>query len=123
MIREIYCRMPSDRSYKKNVESTDEIENILTQIKVVLGTHKGQVLGSFNFGINLNDYIFNYNFNDTEIQYLVNSMLAQYVYYDTRKYNVYAQVSWGHADDNSDYGLIDVYINERACLGILVDQN
>lgn len=30
MIREIYCRMPSDRQYQKNVESQDEIENILT---------------------------------------------------------------------------------------------
>lgn len=122
MIREIYCKLTSDPNYKKNIESQNEIENILQQCRVVLGTKKGQVLGSYEFGMNLDEYLFKYNFNEVEVLYRINQMLASYVYYNTQKYTVFAQVSYGKADDTSDYAVVDIYINDRPCLGILVAQ-
>jgi hypothetical protein len=53
MIKEIYCKMPADAGYAPNIESTDEAYNILQQIKVVLGTQKGQILGTYGFGVDL----------------------------------------------------------------------
>lgn len=61
MIKEIYCKMPSDRGYKPQMESDSEIENILQQVKVILGTRPGQVLGSYYFGSNLSEFLFSYN--------------------------------------------------------------
>ena len=122
MIREIYCKLTSDPNYKKAVESQNEMENILQQCRVVLGTKRGQVLGSYDFGMNLDEYLFKYNFNEVEVIYRINQMLASYVYYNTSKYTVFAQVSYGKSDDTSDYAVVDIYINNRPCLGILVAQ-
>ena len=58
MTREIYCKLPSDINYENKIETTTELEQILGQIKVVLGTKPGEVLGSYNFGIDLNKYLF-----------------------------------------------------------------
>ena len=123
MIKEIYCKLTSDPNYEKNIESTDEIQNILTQIRTVLGTKKGQVLGSYDFGINLNDYLFQYNIDKAIVLYNINQLLASYVYYDQVKYDIYVDVEYGHDEDaTSDYAVVNVFINQRPCLGILVKQ-
>ena len=123
MIKEIYCKMPSDAGYVRNIECDDEAYNILQQIKVVLGTKKGEILGTYGFGVDLQKFLFNYNIPKDEILLAINAHLASYVYYDTTKYNVYVDVEYGHNDGEiTDYALVDVYINEKACLGILVDQ-
>ena len=123
MIHEIYCKLPSDWNYEKKIESDDEAYNILQQIKVVLGTKRGEVLGTYGFGVNLQEYLFSYNMPLDEILYTINAHLASYVFYDTTKYNVYVDVRYGHNEgDITDYALVDVFINENACLGILVNQ-
>ena len=123
MIREIYCKLPSDINYVPNIETQDEAFSILQQIKVILGTKHGEVLGSYSFGVNLQEYLFTYNMSREEILYALNAHLANYVYYDTSKYNVYVDVQYGHdAGGITDYAVVDVFINEKACLGILVNQ-
>ncbi len=123
MIKEIYCKLSSDSNYEKNIESVDEVQNILQQIRTVLGTKKGQVLGSYNFGINLDDYLFQYNMDKAVVLYNINQLLASYVYYDQAKYDIYVEVEYGHDDEaTSDYALVNVFINQRPCLGILVNQ-
>ena len=123
MIREIYCKLPTDSNYEQKIESDDEAYNILQQIKVVLGTKRGEILGTYSFGVNLQEYLFSYNMSIEEILYTLNAHLASYVYYDTTKFNVYVDVKYGHnTSDVTDYAVVDVFINEKACLGILVDQ-
>ena len=92
MIREIYCKLPSDINYVPNIETQDEAFSILQQIKVILGTKHGEVLGSYSFGVNLQEYLFTYNMSREEILYALNAHLANYVYYDTTKFNVYVDV-------------------------------
>ena len=123
MIREIYCKLTSDPNWLPNIETQDEAYNIMQQIKVVLGTKKGEVLGTYPFGVNLQEYLFSYNMSREEILYALNAHLAAYVFYDTTKYNVYVDVQYGHNDGQiTDYAVVDVYINQKACLGILVNQ-
>lgn len=124
MIKEIYCKLPSDLNYQSKIETTDELEQILQQIRVVLGTKRGQVLGSYNFGIDLQQYLFNYNQSQAQILYNVNTTLAQWVKFDEKKYTVYADVAFGknNNDDTSDYAVIDIIVNQNKCLGILVNQ-
>ena len=102
----------------------DETEQILQQIRMVLGTKPGQVLGSYEFGIDLSKFLFRMNYTEEQILYLVNLVIAQKVVYDAAKYQVYATVDYGHnIDDTSDYGVIDIVVNQKKCLGILVSQD
>lgn len=124
MIREIYCKLPTDKDYKLGVESMDEEANILQQIRVILGTKPGEVLGSPYFGIDLQRELFTMDFNEGEMLLRVNTILAQYVRFDPGKYTIYADVSFGKSNtDTSDYAVIDITINERKCLGVVVNQN
>ena len=102
----------------------DETEQILQQIRMVLGTKPGQVLGSYEFGIDLSKFLFRMNYTEEQILYLVNLVIAQNVEYDAAKYQVYATVDYGHnIDDTSDYAVIDIVVNQKKCLGILVSQD
>ena len=102
----------------------DETEQILQQIRMVLGTKPGQVLGSYEFGIDLSKFLFRMNYTAEQILYLVNLVIAQNVVYDSAKYQVYATVDYGHnIDDTSDYAVIDIVVNQKKCLGILVSQD
>lgn len=125
MIKEIYCKLPTDLDYEKKIETTTEIEQILQQVRVVLGTEPGQVLGSHDFGIDLQQYLFSYNQSQAEILYAINNALATWIRFDTTKYSIYADVAFGknEDDDATDYAVIDIIINENKCLGILVNQN
>lgn len=123
MIHEIYCKMNSDRNFEPKHETMSEREQILQQIKVIFGTKPGQVLGSYNFGINLEQYLFRMNYDYEEILKIVNLAIAGFLRYDTTKYSIYADVSFGHnVDDRYEYAVIDIIINEEKCLGILVSQ-
>lgn len=123
MIREIYCKLPTDEDYEVKIESLDEAANILQQIKIVLGTKPGEVLGNPMFGIDLEKYLFTMNFNKDEIVELVNTEIQQSIYYNASKWNLSVDVLFGHnADDPYEYALIDISLNQRKCLGILVNQ-
>lgn len=67
MIREIYNRLPSDKNFRIALETTDEIEQILQQIKMVLGTTPCEVLGSPGLGINIKQYVFNYSIDKSTL--------------------------------------------------------
>lgn len=68
---DIYNRLATDQSYVPACETTDEIEMILAQIKMVLGTNPGDVIGSPYFGLNIKRYLFNLSYNQEEINTLV----------------------------------------------------
>lgn len=123
MIREIYCKLPSDNDYRLKAETVNELEQILQQIKIILGTKPGEVLGSPSFGIDLNQYIFSMGLDFTEILYNVNAALSANLVFDRTKWTIYADISYGHDSvDSTDYALIDIVINENKCLGIIVNQ-
>lgn len=123
MIREIYCKLPTDLNYELRVESTDAIINLLQQIKVVLGTKPGEVLGAPMFGVDLEKYLFLTNYDIEEIKQMVVYEITNNVKYNTDLFNVSVDISYGHnANDAYDYALIDIVINERKCLGIIVNQ-
>lgn len=123
MVKEIYCKLPSDSNYQLKVETVNELEQILQQIKVILGTKPGEVLGSPSFGIDLNQYIFSMGLDISEILYNVNAALSANLVFDRTRWTIYADISYGHdAVESTDYALIDIVINENKCLGIIVNQ-
>lgn len=122
-IRELYCKLPTDLDYEAKVESTDEAFNILQQIKVVLGTKPGEVLGNPMFGCDLEKYLFSMNYNKEEILQMINYEIFSNVYYDQNRWEIGVDVLFGHnADDPYEYAVIDISLNAQKCLGIIVGQ-
>ena len=120
---DIYNRLGSDQAYIPIVETSDEIEQILSQIKMVLGTRPGDVLGAPYFGVNVKQYIFNLSYNQDEMNKFITSSILSNISYDKQKYNVSVNVEFGKDQYNkSDYAVINIIINERKCLGIVMNQ-
>lgn len=123
MIREIYCKLPTDQDYELKVESMNALTNLLQQIKVVLGTKPGEVLGNPMFGVNLEKYLFLMNYNKDEIKQMIIYEITSNIVYDPQLFSVNIDISFGHnANDPYEYALIDIVINEQKCMGIIVNQ-
>ena len=123
MIADIYNILVSDKNYKYAIETHDEITIILQQIKMLLGTKPGEVFGDIRFGINLEQYLFNLSYNKAEIEEKVRFAIINNIKYDTSKYIVNIEVNYGKDHVNSsDYALVDIIINERKCLGVVITQ-
>ena len=123
MIREIYCKLPTDQDYELKVESMNALTNLLQQIKVVLGTKPGEVLGKPMFGVNLEKYLFLMNYNKDEIKQMIIYEITSNIVYDPQLFSVTVDISFGHnANDPYEYALIDIVINEQKCMGIIVNQ-
>lgn len=120
---DIYNRLASDQAYIPQVETTDGMEQILSQIKMVLGTTPGDVLGAPYFGANIKKYLFNLSYNQEEINKIVSETILNNISYDKRLYNVGVKVEFGKDQYNkSDYAVINITINQKKCLGIVMNQ-
>ena len=58
---DFFFRDPTDPNYRTGIyESSDEIENTITQIRMTLLTKKGEVLGEPDFGFDATGYLFEF---------------------------------------------------------------
>jgi hypothetical protein len=79
-MREIYNRDPLDPSYNPyQIETTDPVEICVGQLKMMLLTNKGEVLGDPKFGLNLEDLLFNLNLSESSIKKELDLFLLTYV--------------------------------------------
>ena len=120
---DIYNRLSTDQQYIPLVETTDGMEQILSQIKMILGTSYGDVLGAPYFGANIKKYIFNLSYNQEEISNFVKQIILTNISYDKELYDVDVSVEFGKDHYNrSDYAVINISINQMKCLGIVMGQ-
>ena len=85
---DIYNRLGSDQTYIPQVETEDGMEQILSQIKMILGTAPCDVLGAPYFGANIKKYLFNLSYNQQEITNFVTNIILTNIDYDRQKYSV-----------------------------------
>jgi hypothetical protein len=79
-MREIYNRDPLDPNYNPyQIEVTDPTEICVGQLKMMLLTNKGEVLGDPKFGLNLEDLIFNLELSENSIRKELDLFLKVYV--------------------------------------------
>jgi hypothetical protein len=86
---EIYNRDPGDYGYKADViETTDPIEICIGQIKMLLLTNKGEVLGDPTFGIALDNLIFNLELSEESVKREIDFQINTYcpLFYDLGGY-------------------------------------
>ncbi|WQJ53732.1 MAG: hypothetical protein [Wendovervirus sonii] len=120
---DIYNRLATDQQYNPLLETEDEFDYILQQIKMILGTNKGDVLGSPYFGLNIKRYIFSMSYNREELNSLIKMAILPNIDYDQSKYDVDIDVEFGkNKQDNYDYAVLNISINQKRCLGIMVTQ-
>lgn len=90
---------------------------------MILGTKYGDVLGEPFFGLDLNKYIFSMSYNQQEINQIVKDAILPNIVYDSQKYSVGVTVDFGKDHINaSDYAVVNVEINQRRVLGIMMTQ-
>ena len=69
MIREIYLRDASDPRYNPRLlEINDPIEAILSKIRMLIYTNKGEVLGEPDLGMNLESRLFEFLMDEGNIR-------------------------------------------------------
>lgn len=121
MVREIYTRSENDPTYDPTIlEHNNAIETILSQIRLILGTRPGEVLGDNDFGVSIEDLIFATSFNKDRIEEMIITQIYKYISY-TNVYNIGVNVSFFKSNDGGDNGLIDITINKVRVQGFLID--
>ena len=119
MLRELYTRGPSDPLYYPGIlEQSDEIETLLGQIRMIMFTKQGDVLGSYTFGYNLEDNLFLFDTPQGQLQSALRESIYTYCP-DASTYNVEVQIQFFKGSVR-DVCLIDITIDGEKRLGILV---
>ena len=123
MFREIYIRTEDDPSYDPNiVDYSNEIEEIITQLRVLLSTGRGEVLGNYDFGTNLEYYVFSTIKNGDEICKEIDQQIRLYCYISDNV-NVTTDMEFGKDNSGRDYAVLNVNINGTKAAGFLIEKD
>jgi hypothetical protein len=123
MIKEIYIRDEKDPFYDPNmIDYSNEVEQVISQIRMILGTKPGEVLGNYSFGIDLEYVVFNTKKSAEKLGEEIREQIKSYVYHGDN-ISVDVDVNFGDSGKGYDYGVIDILVNGSKAIGFLVDKN
>jgi len=119
MIKELYMRDPTDPFYDPDImEQSSDIEILIGEIKMIMFTKQGDVLGSYDFGYNLEDNLYLFNLSESKLkQKLLDAIYAYCPDATTYKVDLTIEFFRGTV---RDVCLIDIYIDGQKSLGVLV---
>jgi phage baseplate assembly protein W len=118
MLKEIYCRNVNDPGFLPGIlETNSPLEAILTKIRMIIFTKKGEVLGDPNFGLSLEELLFELNFNATQVKNDFYAQLANYVP-DTKNMPINLEVTFSQGTVR-DIAYIDIYVEGKKYLGVV----
>jgi len=117
MLTEIFCRTPSDPGYTPQIETKSSLEALLTKIRMIIFTSKGEVLGHPNFGLSLEDQLFELNVSSSQLQKEFYNQLSEYAP-ESGSFSVEINVNF-QPGEVRDVCFIDIYIDNRKYLGII----
>ena len=123
MIKEIYLRDETDPYYDPTmIDFANEVEDVITQIKMVLGTDPGQVLGDYEFGVDLDYMVFGTRKNAEQVTEQIRKQIQSYVKHGPN-ISIDCQTNFGKDWKGRDYAIVDIYINGSKSIGFLVDKD
>jgi len=118
MLAEIYCKNPRDPQYVyQQLETSNPIEALLTKLRMIMFTNRGEILGEPDLGLDLEYHLFELNFNSFQLQQNFLGQVAKYVP-EAQYYKVDLQVSFVPGTVR-DIAYIDIYIDGRRYLGVV----
>lgn len=122
MVKEIYIRPKSDPMYTPGIiEYSNEIEAVISQIKMILGTKNGEVLGEYNFGLDLDYLVFNTRASAVKVRKDILDAISVYVK-NKQNVDIDVEVNFGDSGEGYDYAVIDVILNGQKAIGFLIDK-
>lgn len=117
---DFYFKNEEDISYKVGIfEETSEIQQLLGQIKMILFTNRGEVLGDIFLGMNLEKIIFETDLNKTIIKNSIQQQINMYLRYDTNKFDVSFEIDF-YKGTVRDIAVLEVLINSQKVLDVLI---
>ena len=124
MMNEIYIRSETDPYFVPGVvDYANDAENVMSQIMMILGTKKGEVLGDYEFGIDLEYVVFNTKRSANELETEIMKQIDNYVRKPS-SITISCSVSFGKSEDGgADYAVVDIYLNGIKSIGFLVDKS
>lgn len=121
--KDLYLRAPGDPNYQEGIfESNDPIENAVQQIRMVLLTRPGEVLGE-DIGFNAEKYLFEFELGDvTPMESDANSQISEYVLF-ARPYAISANAfTMNDLSDPFRVGLgLNIKIDGQSAFATLFD--
>ena len=119
MLQEIYCRTANEPGYNPNQLVTNSaLEAFLSKVKMILFTRKGDVLGDYDLGVDLESLLFTFNFDSNAIKDAINFQVGKYCPEQINyKFDVDVNFVPGTV---RDIAYIDIYIGGSKYLGIIV---
>jgi len=119
MAREIYMRDPSDPFYRSEIlEVNDEVEMLLGQIKMMLYTNRGEILGAPDFGANLEEYLFTFSVNEYALRKMLMDQTIKFIPL-AEKYQVDYDIKFAQGTVR-DICVIDIKILNQPVFGVVV---
>jgi phage baseplate assembly protein W len=119
MGRELYMRDKTDPNYKSEIlEVNDDMEMLIQQIKMILMTNQGEVLGAPDFGMSLEELLYTMNVNEFSLRSQLQDHLMKFCPL-AAKYNVNFQIKFVQGTVR-DICLIDIFINGNNMFGVYV---
>ena len=83
MLREIYAIPEEEMRFKENtLELSNELDEIIQQVDLLLFTRKGDVLCMPEFGCDLEMYLFETEYNEVAIKQIIWQQINTFIYLD-----------------------------------------
>lgn len=102
------------------VDETNEIEQLLNQLKMLFFTNQGDVLGpGTSLGLNLDRLIFETNYNKFTILNNIKFQAGQYLVYDDSRYTLDYELQFFQGQVR-DIALLTVFINSQQALKVKI---
>ncbi len=118
MIKELYCRNINDPGFNPNqLETSNGLEALLTKIRMIIFTTRGEILGQVDLGLSLEEHLFELNVNTAQLQNKFYDQLAAFVP-EAGKYNVEIDINF-QPGEVRDLCFIDIYIDGTKFVGVL----
>lgn len=117
-MKDFYFKADNDISFNPEmVEEIDEIEQLISQLKMLFFTNQGDVLKSLDLGLNLEKLIFETNYNKFTILNNIKFQVGQYLVYDQSKYKLDFELQFFQGSVR-DIALLTVFINGQKSLEV-----
>lgn len=119
MARDLYLRDPSDPYYKSDIlEIHEETEMLVSQIKMMLFTNRGEILGAPDFGANLEEYLFTFSVNEFVLRSMLRDQTIKFIPM-AEKYQVDYDIKFSRGTVR-DICIIDIKILNQPVFGVVV---
>ncbi len=117
---DLYFKNENDLSYNSlELEETTDLGNLISQIKMLLFTNRGEVLGTTTLGINLENLIFETKVSKEKIINLLNKQCSDFLVYDEKQYSIRFDLEF-YKGNVRDIAVLNVIINDMIAMDVVI---